>query len=101
MFREIIKDSPFADIEKASGLDHLRPYYKMASHNVHANPRGISFHLGLSDGSDILLAGPSSYGLTDPAHGAAMSVHQATIPMLSLVTNVEFQGQVFNLESTD
>lgn len=35
------------DIEKAAGIDHLRPYYRMASHNVHANPKGVFFKLGL------------------------------------------------------
>lgn len=83
------KKPTFADIEKASGLDHLRPYYKMASHNVHANPKGIRFRLGLSDGADILLAGPSNYGLADPAHGLSISVLQSTIPMLNLVTNMD------------
>lgn len=78
-----IKSPTFRDIEKASGLDHLRPYYKMASHNVHANPKGLSFRLGLSENANILLAGPSNYGLTDPAHGASISVLQATIPMLN------------------
>jgi len=84
------KEKPtFSDIEKASRLDHLRPYYKMASHNVHANPKGIKFRLGLSDGADILLAGPSNFGLTDPAHGAAISILQATVPMLNLATNID------------
>lgn len=83
------KKPTFADIEKALGLDHLRPYYKMASHNVHANPKGIKFRLGLSDGADILLAGPSNYGLADPAHGVSISVLQSTVPMLNLVKNLD------------
>jgi uncharacterized protein DUF5677 len=55
-------DPKFSDIERASGLERLRPYYKMASHNVHANPKGIQFRLGLSKGLNVLLAGPSNYG---------------------------------------
>jgi hypothetical protein len=43
-------------------LDYLRPYYKLASHNVHAQPKGILFKLGLVQNQDILLAGPSNYG---------------------------------------
>jgi hypothetical protein len=35
------------DIEKATGIDHLRAHYRMASHNVHANPKGVFFKLGL------------------------------------------------------
>jgi NTP pyrophosphatase (non-canonical NTP hydrolase) len=64
----VIKNKPtFAEIEKTVGLNHLRPYYRMASHNVHANPRGVFFRLGLyPEISDILLAGPSDAGLYDP-----------------------------------
>lgn len=83
------KRPTFADIEEASGLEHIRPYYRMASHNVHANPKGIMFRLGLSDGAKQLLAGPSNYGLVDPAHGVAISVLQATVPMLNLVTTID------------
>lgn len=76
-------DKPkFRDIENASGLNHLRPYYKMASHNVHANPKGLTCRLGLSNNSRLLLAGPSNYGLTDPAHGVSISILQATTPLL-------------------
>ncbi len=88
---EVLRKSKptFFDIEKASGLDHLRPYYKMASYNVHANPKGIKFRLGLSDGVDILLAGPSNYGLTDPAQGIALSILQATAPLLNLRATID------------
>jgi len=72
----------FSDIEKASGLGHLRPYYRMASHNVHAGAKGIMFHLGVADGADVVLAGPSNWGLASPADGVARSVLQATIALL-------------------
>lgn len=81
----------FADIEKDVGLDKWRPYYKMASHNVHANPKGISFKLGLLNKtrSTILLAGASDYGFTDPAHGAAISLLQATSTLLFNKSNID------------
>jgi len=37
----------FADLESKGQLDHFRPYYKMASHNVHAGAKGITWRLGL------------------------------------------------------
>src|SRR5262249_44281282 len=41
------KDRPsFADIELAVNLDHLRPYYQLASHPVHANSKGLYFKIG-------------------------------------------------------
>ncbi|WP_271518459.1 DUF5677 domain-containing protein [Bradyrhizobium sp. CCBAU 53380] len=62
----------------AAKLDHLLPYYKMASHNVHANPRGVFFRLGITSESEILVAGPSNAGLTDPGHNTAISLMQIT-----------------------
>jgi hypothetical protein len=80
----------FADIENNVGLDKWRPYYKMASHNVHANPKGITSKLGLSDKtSTILLAGASDYGFTDPAHGTAISLLQATSTFLLKNSNID------------
>jgi len=84
------KNPTFRDIEKAVGLNHLRPYYKMACHNVHANPRGIFFKLGLyPDSRDILLAGPSNIGLADPGHSAALSLAQITISLLTHNPNLD------------
>jgi hypothetical protein len=56
----------FADIEAFVGLDHLRPLYRLASHAVHANPKGVFVHLGLFGDEDFLLAGPSNTGLGEP-----------------------------------
>jgi len=81
----LAKDHPtIADIEADVGLDHMRPYYKMASHNVHANPQGILFKLGLiPESADILLTGPSNLGLADPGHCAAISLLQITTNLLT------------------
>jgi len=85
------KDKPtFCDIEEKSGLDHLRPYYKMASHNVHANPKGVMFKLGLHpDTQNILLAGPSNWGFTDPAQGAAISLGLITVTLLTTKPTID------------
>lgn len=85
------KDDPsFSDIEENSGLDHLRPYYKLASHNVHANPKGVMFRLGLmGNKSNILLAGPSNFGFTDPAHGTAISLGFITVTLLTTKPTID------------
>lgn len=79
------KDDPnFTEIEENSELDHMRPFYKLASHNVHANPKGIMFKLGLLDNSEnTLLAGPSNVGFTDPAQSTVMSLGLITITLLT------------------
>lgn len=81
-----------ADIQQASGIDHLGPYYRLASHNVHANPKGIFFKLGLMEESAILLAGPSNAGMADPGHATCISLLQTSACLLhfseSLDSNV-------------
>ena len=80
-------------IEEHVQLDHWRPYYKMASDNVHANSHGAYFKLGLiGPGRDVMLAGPSNAGLADPGHSAAISLHQVTTTMLS--TRLSFDSLV-------
>jgi hypothetical protein len=74
----------FADIEVAAQLDHMRPYYKMASYPVHATAKTIRFSLALAGREDILITGPSNYGLTDPGHSTAISLGQATTPLITL-----------------
>ena len=55
----------------------------MASHNIHAGPKGLSFKLGMGPGSGpILLAGPSNTGFADPADGASFSLTQITTALL-------------------
>ena len=72
-------------IEQHVQLDHLRPYYRMASDNVHPNSHGAHFRLGLhsSQQDEVLLAGPSDVGLADPGHSTAISLLQITINLLA------------------
>jgi hypothetical protein len=67
----------FAKVEEKVDLEHWRPYYKLASHYVHANPKGILLRLSAYD-SDLLLTGPSNFGLADPGQNALISLHQVT-----------------------
>jgi Family of unknown function (DUF5677) len=73
----------FSDIERDVGLAHLRPYYKLASHNVHANPKGAFFKLGLLPDQQMLLAGASDLGLADPGQCTAISLSQITFTLLT------------------
>ncbi len=73
----------FKALEEAAGLDHLRPYYRMASHGVHSNPKGIKFSLGLSKPQRFLLTGPSNAGLCDPGHATLISLTNCTINLLT------------------
>jgi len=59
----------------------------MASHSIHANPKGIAFNLGLIKQGSMLLAGPSNAGLTDPGHSACISLSQVTTSLLAQKPN--------------
>ncbi len=74
----------FKDIEAAVNIDHFRAHYRIASHNVHANPKGVFFKLGMLGESRVLLAGPSNAGLADPGHGAALSLSRVTAALVEL-----------------
>jgi hypothetical protein len=73
----------------------------MASHNVHANPQGILFKLGLiPESGDILLTGPSNLGLADPGHCAAISLLQTTTNLLTTVEPNLDRIVILNILST-
>jgi hypothetical protein len=82
-------DPKFSDLEQAAGLAHLHPYYKLASHNIHANPKGVFFKLGLLPDQRVLLAGPSNLGLADPGHGTAISLGSITVALLGMRPNID------------
>ena len=73
------------DLERAVGLDYLRPYYKLASHDIHAGPKGIIFSIGLSPGAfkRIIPAGPSNAGMADPGQCTAISLFQITEALMA------------------
>ena len=80
----------FGDIEEKVAMQHMRSYYKLASNNVHANPKGVFYCLGLSHlNKEILRAGPSNTGLADPANGTALSICQITTSLLLHETNLD------------
>jgi Family of unknown function (DUF5677) len=79
----------FRDIEVSIELDHLRPYYKAASANIHGNPAGVFQSLGLFPEEDIILSGPSTIGLTRPAQFTATSLNIITTTMLVHGANVD------------
>lgn len=79
-----MRNPTFADLELAAGINHFRPHYRMASHNVHANSKGVFFKLGLLNECQVLLSGPSNAGLADPGHSAAISLAQVSTTLNTL-----------------
>lgn len=80
----------FGAIEKDVGLDHMRPYYKWASQNIHTGSKAMRNRLGLCEvDEDILLVGQSDSGMTDPAHATAISLMQITTALLFLKPTID------------
>jgi hypothetical protein len=79
----------FEQIEAAVEVAHMRPYFKLASHNVHANPKGAFFRLGLVNQAKILLAGPSNFGLADPGQNTALSLTFVTSSLVQLDPTID------------
>jgi len=89
---DILADRTFKGIEESIKMDMWRPFYKMACINVHAGSKSLRFRLGLiQDNSlqEVLLAGPSNYGLADPAQNSAISLHQITTCLLTTKPTIE------------
>lgn len=84
----------FKEIEKAAKIDHLRGHYRMASHGVHANSKGIFFSMTSLFPSEVLLAGASNSGLADAGAGAAHSLLMVSATLLSLSSNFDYQVAV-------
>jgi hypothetical protein len=82
----------FKEIENSVKLDWQRPYYNMACYNVHSGPKGTRFRLGLVQNDskkELLLTGPSLFGLADAGQGAAISLYQVTVNLLSIKTTMK------------
>jgi len=76
------KKITFKDLESEVGIDHLRPYYKMANISIHAGPKGVRFSLG-SPSNDIIPAGASNMGLADPGMSTVISLQNMNAALLS------------------
>ena len=82
--KKIKEKVTFSEIEKAVGLSYIRPFYKLANLNVHSGSIGTIFRLGLPPDRDLLVAGPSIYGLGEPGQNTAYSINLLTTTLLSI-----------------
>lgn len=73
----------FEHIEKAVNLDPFRPYFKLASAGVHATSKGLFSKMGLFENANVMLAGPSLHGLTDPGINTVYDITGITVNLLA------------------
>lgn len=79
-----LRKRTFEELEVIAGIDHLRPYYTWASHEVHAYPKGVRLNQSGLDGDLWKLAGRTNAGLADPAQGALIALNQVTASILTV-----------------
>lgn len=73
----------FSKIEEAVGRDHLRPYYRLANHNVHAGISGALYQLGTLQSGKLLLE-PTPVGLEEPGQNTALTLALALAQLLCI-----------------
>jgi hypothetical protein len=90
---EILKNPrpKMAQLEDEVGLDHLKPYFRLSSHSIHAEAKGIRFEMGLHQDSKgkVMLAGPSMFGLADPGQLTANSLLLITTTTISILATLQ------------
>ncbi len=84
----------FKELEKLVHLDYMRPFYSWSNDNVHSGAGGLISRLGqIERGKTSYLgfAGPSFYGLADPAQFTTTSLYSITSRILDLHDDLESQ----------
>jgi len=76
----------------------------MASHGVHANPKGLMFDIGnmyknMPEYNTVSLAGASNAGLADPGQLTLISLNQCTAALLTLKSDLETLIKIKVLDS--
>jgi len=76
------KKRNFKGMEETVSFGYMRSHYKSANNSVHSGAKGFLFKHGTVRQNKIMLAGPSNYGLADPAQNTAYSLFQSTLSLL-------------------
>lgn len=76
-------DPKFRHLQEAAGRAMMRSHYKLASHNVHAGVKGVTFQLGSLGEKRPLISGASNAGLDEPGQHAAITLTQITLALFN------------------
>jgi hypothetical protein len=91
-----LKRPTFRDLEAVVQRSMMRPYYKLASDNVHAGTKGLFYRLGQLSDQSFIIAGASNFGFADPGQNTAFTITQITHLLYAqrkstLETSIEIQ----------
>ncbi len=91
------KNVAFWEIEKNIKFEHMKPFYKSASNNIHTGSSSLYFHRGLhGEETDKILMGASSYGVETPCDLASHCICITTSNLL-LTTTQTLEQQIQGL----
>lgn len=86
-----------SDLETLSGLQHLRPFYRLGNHFVHAGPHASALNMREDPSSDarLITAGPTVMAdIAETCHGAMISLEQATAALATVYLSNRPEGPV-------
>jgi hypothetical protein len=72
----------FSHIEEKVEESHMKPFVKLAHVNVHASSNSIFLRLGSPPDNDLLVAGPSVFGVWEPGQNTAYTINKLTSTFL-------------------
>lgn len=80
----------FSDIELATDFVHMKSYYNTACNTIHSGHNGNVNKIGLlPNHKDILLCGPTNYGISIPCQNVAISLVGLTINFLTIYLSAD------------
>lgn len=87
------KSISFSQLEKLAGLGHLRPFYRLGSHYVHAGPQASNLNMRTEGGPGtprLITVGPTVFAdFGETCHGAMISLEQATAVLCGAYVHAE------------
>ncbi|WP_266080604.1 DUF5677 domain-containing protein [Haladaptatus caseinilyticus] len=85
------------DLIEEAELEEYLPFYALACDSIHAGSKGTLFQMGLHEAEmggeeEVLLAGRSDIGFTDPAQLTAIMLRETTEALRALVPDENWQA---------
>ena len=87
------KKPSFATLEESVDLSHLRPEFRAASHEIHADSEGLRSNLFARGGENYALSGPTNAGLSRPGQLALIYLYQVTTMVSAVYPGRASPGQ--------
>lgn len=84
----------FSRLEQLAGLSHLRPFYRLGSHHVHAGSRAAGLNLSQERGEPPLITVGATVlaDIAEVSHGALISVMQVISNLVDEALEYEVDG---------